>query len=111
MTAPFVPPPTRDRLIWAAVDFDGTLAEATWPDPTPGPPIKWNVSKLNKLREAGYKIVIHTARASEAYEVIEAWLNHYGIPFDRIVTGKVLAAIYIDDRGRHADEESWVPNE
>lgn len=101
--------PQRDRLIWAAVDLDGTLAESVWPDPGIGDPIKVNVVKVRELVRAGYKIVVHTARGWEDYELIESWLNHHDIPFSRIVCGKVLAAVYIDDRGRHADDSDWRP--
>ena len=108
----FVPPPPRSELLWDAVDFDGTLAHGTWsidnPNAAPGEPIWANVTKLLELVLAGRKIVIHTARPSSDYELIESWLNHYKIPFDRIVTGKLLAARYIDDRAVQADDESWL---
>lgn len=108
----FVPPPPRGELLWDAVDFDGTLAYGTWsienPTAVPGLPIQENVAKLRALEDAGRKIIIHTARPSSDYELIEAWLIHYGIPFDRIVTGKLLAARYIDDRAVPADAESWL---
>lgn len=115
MTSPleqFQPPPPRDELLWDAVDFDGTLATGTWsienPTAVPGPPILDNVRKLDQLRAAGRKIIIHTARPSSDYELIESWLMFWGIPFDRIVTGKLLAARYIDDRAVPADAESWL---
>src|SRR5688572_24716606 len=99
---PFVPPPPRGELLWDAVDFDGTLAYGTWsidnPNAVPGKPILNNLLKLWELVRAGRKIIIHTARPSSDYELIESWLTHYGVPFDRIVTGKLLAARYIDDR-------------
>lgn len=105
-------PPQRSNLIWAAIDFDGTLAESVWTpeDPTPaiGDPIWPNIAKVLALVEAGYKIVIHTARASTDYEAIEMWLNYYHVPFSRIITGKILAAIYVDDRSVHADHPDWL---
>ncbi len=101
----------RTNLIWAAVDFDGTLAEHVWPDPGIGEPIQDNIDKLVELVQNGYKIIIHTSRGWEGYELIEAWLNHYSIPFDRIVCGKLLAKVYIDDRAIPADAESWMPME
>jgi hypothetical protein len=108
----FVPPAPRGELLWDAVDFDGTLSTGTWsidnPTATPGEPIWGNVAKLLVLKVAGRKIIIHTARPSSDYELIEAWLNHYEIPFDQIVTGKLLAARYIDDRAVPADAETWI---
>jgi hypothetical protein len=109
---PFTPPPPRGELLWDAVDFDGTLARGTWsidnPNAVPGEPIWENAHKLLDLYDAGRKIVIHTARPSSDYELIESWMNHYQLPFHRIVTGKLLAARYIDDRAVPADAESWL---
>lgn len=108
----FIPPPPRGELLWDAVDFDGTLCYSTWtvgnPNAVPGPPIWSNVTKLHRLVEAGRKVIIHTARPSSDYELIESWLNYHKIPFDRIVTGKLLAARYIDDRAVLADAETWL---
>lgn len=109
----FQQPPPRSNLLWLAVDLDGTLAKPVWTPDNPtseiGDPIWSNISKLRLAVEAGYKIVIHTSRPWTDYEAIESWLNHWRIPFSRIVCGKILAALYIDDRGRHADAESWLP--
>jgi predicted mannosyl-3-phosphoglycerate phosphatase (HAD superfamily) len=103
----------RENLLWAIVDFDGTLAESTWtvdnPHAAPGQPILDNLDKLDELSDAGYKIIIHTSRGSADYELIESWLNEFQVPFKQILTGKPLGAIYIDDRGRHSDAESWLP--
>lgn len=105
------PPPVRTELIWAGVDFDNTLARSEPPDYMPGYPIEENVAKLNELRDAGYKIAIHTARGWEFYELVESYLNHYGIHFDRIICGKLLAALYCDDKAVPAQRESWLPVE
>lgn len=109
------PPAPRTDLIWAAVDLDGTIAEGVWTPESSGreigDPIWWNVWKTDALRDSGYKIVIHTSRGWEHYEAIESWLEHYGIVYDNIVCGKLLAAVYIDDRARHAEAASWLPNE
>jgi hypothetical protein len=109
----FVPPPPRSNLKWAAIDLDGTLAEPVWTPDNPtaeiGAPILANVGKLRQLVFWGYKIVIHTSRPWTDYEAIEGWLNHHEIPFHKIQPGKILAAIYVDDRARHADAESWLP--
>lgn len=100
--------PQRDRLIWYAVDLDGTLAEDVWPNPGVGAPIEANVAKLRQVVDAGFKVIVHTARSWEAYETIEAWLNHHEIPWHRIVCGKLLAVKYVDDRGVSADMDSWL---
>lgn len=108
----FQPPAPRSDLLWDAVDFDGTLAVSAWtpenPTAVPGLPIWPNVAKYMALRFAGRKTVIHTARPSSDYEMIESWLQYWAIPFDQIVTGKLLAARYIDDRAVPADAETWL---
>lgn len=110
----FIAPAARHDLIWAAVDFDGTLAETAWTPENPGSqvgePIWANIWKLYDLIDAGYKIVIHTARGWHDYETIESWLEHHEIPVDAIVCGKLLAKVYIDDRALHESAASWVPD-
>ena len=103
--------PARSDLLWLAVDLDGTLAQDVWSPTTYknpiGPPIPGNLVKLQAAVAQGYKIVIHTARPSSDYEAIETWLLEHGIPFRSIVTGKVLAYRYVDDRAINADAERW----
>jgi hypothetical protein len=109
----FVQPGPRSELLWLAVDLDGTLAEPLWTPGNPtteiGKPIHWNVRKLNFAVIHGYKVVIHTSRPWTDYEAIEAWLNHFEIPWHKIQCGKLLAKLYIDDRARHSEDDSWLP--
>lgn len=111
MTGFTVPP--RTDLKWLAVDLDGTLAQPLWTPGNPtseiGDPIEANVRKLVCAVRAGFKPLIHTSRPDTDYEAIEAWLDHWLIPYRRIRTGKPLAALYVDDRGRHESAESWIP--
>lgn len=114
MTRPsYQPPPPRSELLWVAVDLDGTLAQPIWTPDNPtteiGDPIQKNVDKLLELVAHGYKVIVHTSRPDTDYENIEGWLNHWSIPFKQIRTGKPLAVLYVDDRGRHADDPSWLP--
>lgn len=106
--------PQRNDLLWLAIDLDGTLAEPLWTPGNPthaiGDPIPLNVVKLREAVRRGYKPVIHTSRPWTDYEAIEAWLIHHDIPFKGIVCGKLLAALYVDDRARHADDASWLPS-
>ncbi len=109
------PPPVEPRadLLWIGVDLDGTLAEPVWTPENPtseiGDPIERNVKKLLELVEHGYKPVIHTSRPWTDFEAVEAWLDYYNIPYKYIQMGKPLYRLYIDDRGRHSEEESWLP--
>ena len=99
-----------------AVDLDGTILEMDWSrwamegmeyfgDPKPGA-----IEALTKLREAGYRIIIHTCRTNlelnfsftidELKEKIGKALDERGVPYDDIWTGvgKPIAPFYIDDR-------------
>lgn len=115
MSGGFVQPGPRSDLKWCAIDLDGTLAEPVWTPENPtseiGDPIWPNVYKARKLEQAGYKVAIHTSRPWTDYEAIEAWCRHYMVPCRRIVPGKILAAIYIDDRALHANADSWIPGQ
>lgn len=102
-----------NNLIRVGVDLDGTLAEPVWTPENPtdeiGAPIWRNVNKLVELHNAGYKIYIHTSRPDWQVELIEAWLEEHDIPYRDVRCGKPLFKLYIDDRARHADAESWLP--
>jgi len=106
----FVPPPIRDSLLWYAVDFDSTIATGTWsidnPHSIPGAPM--NIHKLQEVIDAGFKVAIHTSRGWADYELVECWLLHHSIPFDKIVCGKLLAHRYVDDRAINAEANSWL---
>jgi len=103
--------PDREDLIWVGVDLDSTIAEPVWPAKGIGEPIWENVYKLEELVEHGYKIIIYTARGWEDVELVESWLAHHQIPFNRVVCGKVLLRAMVDDKNIHPDEESWLPNQ
>lgn len=110
---PWAEPEQRTKLMWAAVDFDGTLAQSKWTPEQPtyeiGDPVPGAYRKAVELHREGYKIIVHTARPWSEYEKIESWLQYHGFPYRRIVCGKLLANIYIDDRGRNAASTSWLP--
>jgi hypothetical protein len=103
---------TLSDLKWLAVDLDGTLFRNNWspenPDAGVGEPIWANIRKAYEAYEAGYKIVIHTARAWADYQKIEKALTGIAFPFKAIVCGKILAAAYIDDRAIPADHPDWL---
>lgn len=101
--------PDRQRLNWLAVDLDGTLAESIWPAGGIGSPIWSNVAKVHHAHAEGWTIVIHTSRGWEAHETITGWLRKYGIPFQAVVCGKLLAAGYVDDRAILPSAELWTP--
>jgi ribonucleotide monophosphatase NagD (HAD superfamily) len=101
-------PPYRGVVV---VDLDGTICEHRFP--AFGAPIAGAREALQRLRQAGYRIIIHTVRTSSYYranglydtevnsqEAISAYLQHHRIPFDEIwMHDKPVAVAYIDDRG------------
>lgn len=107
----FVPPEQRSKLLWLAVDFDGTLAYSTWspenPHALPGDPIEENVTELKRCVNKGWKSAIHTSRGWADYEILEAWLDFHDVPWDKIICGKLLAHRYIDDRNAMLGTQ-WV---
>lgn len=107
----YVQLPPISQLQWALIDLDGTLAEPTWTPENPthhiGEPIKANVEKALALVERGWKIIIHTARPWADYANIEAWCEFHGIPARRIVCGKLLGGIMIDDRNVDIASPDW----
>jgi len=91
-------PINNNSLRWLGIDLDNTIAHTEPPhyelqDPMPGAR-----DALNELTKRGWKIIIHTSRPWDQYETIESWLDDQGIPFRRIVCGKLLAKYFVDDR-------------
>jgi hypothetical protein len=92
------------------VDLDGTICEHRYP--AFGEPIAGAPEALQRLKAAGFRIVIHTVRTAsywqtaEAYaseinsaEAVQAFLQRHQIPYDEIwLQDKPLAVAYIDDR-------------
>lgn len=101
-------PPHRGVIV---ADLDGTICEHRFP--AFGAPIAGAREALQRLRQAGYWIIIHTVRTSSYYqthglydpevnspEAISAYLQQHRIPFDEIwMHDKPVAVAYIDDRG------------
>ncbi len=101
---------SKDSAHTVLVDFDGTLAPFTWPSP-PGDPYPGVVEALNRLKGAGFQVIIFTARAWKgwAQEVspeffvsqlkeMQDWLLKWNIPYDMITNEKRPALWTLDDR-------------
>ncbi|MGE4158107.1 MAG: hypothetical protein AB7F75_03295 [Planctomycetota bacterium] len=85
------------------VDVDGLLAELVpGNDYSKSRPLKENVAKLQKLYDAGHKIVLFTARGSGSgrdwSEATRKQMKEWGIPHHDLRFGKPAADWYIDDR-------------
>lgn len=93
------------------VDLDGTICEHKYPEF--GAPIAGARESLQRLKDAGYWIIIHSVRTSSMYrdsedydpqvnspECVSEFLESHQIPFDEIwMHDKALGMAYIDDRG------------
>lgn len=90
-----------------AIDLDGTLAQGVWPDRHIGQPIQKNIYKLNMIPVENR--AIYTARPWSDYEAIKEWVEHHQLQIGRIVCGKFLAKVYIDDRAFNAERDIWTP--
>lgn len=89
-----------DKVI--AIDLDGTILQS-FENQIPHPQSK---QALETIKNAGYKIIIYTARFSAIPESeyqsllihINELLNKYEIPFDEISITKPICKYYIDDQ-------------
>ena len=61
-------------------------------------PLPGAVESLLDFKRLGHTIVIFTARSWNEYEMTEDWLNKYAVPFDRLICGKPIGDLVIDDR-------------
>lgn len=94
-------------------DLDGTLCTNTWGEYDSAEPLPWAITRLNALKRAGHRIVIHTARGGTTgvdwRKTTEAQLRDWGVQYDELVFGKPEADVYVDDRTHHVD--AWRSGE
>lgn len=92
-----------------AVDFDGTLCRAIWPDV--GTPNLKLISELIQRQRNGDKIILWTCREGIALENAIKWCKEYNLVFDAINDNlaeqvnlygnnsrKISCDVYIDDK-------------
>ncbi len=81
------------------VDLDGVLCtEEVFLERPLAEPIEGAREALQKLRAAGYIVVIYTARGWGEYRVAKHWLDQHGFEYDGLQMGKPVADLWIDDR-------------
>lgn len=96
-----------------AIDFDGVIHAYShgWQDGTIyDVPMPGAAEALQSFIDAGYRIVVHTSRASnpdKRGEVME-WLDAHDIPYHDVTNIKVAAILYIDDRALHFDNWNQI---
>ena len=104
------------RLI---MDLDDTICSTSKGDYENSMPNQLVVEKLNKYRNEGFEIVIHTSRNMRTYKGnvgkinihtlpnIINWLNKNDVPFDEIIIGKPwcgFEGFYVDDKSIRPSE-------
>ena len=111
--------PMSDSTIY--VDLDGTLCpiKKEGEDYATLPANPALVERLRQSQQAGYQIVIYTARNMRTFggdisrinavtaPVILDWLTRHKIPFDGLIFGKPWpgpAGFYVDDKAIRPDE-------
>jgi len=62
------------------------------------------IEKLNVMFTRGDTIYIYTARHWLLYSLTKRQLDEAGIKFTSLLMGKLVADVYIDDRGMRPDE-------
>ena len=91
----------------AVIDIDGVICEER---PTfersLAEPILRARKDIESLADAGYRIILHTARSWSEYAQTEQWLHDHGIYYDALVMGKPVADIVVDDRSVKSLEEA-----
>ena len=92
-------------------DIDGTICTLSDGDYNNAKPLKNRIKTVNKLFDAGEKIIFFTARgmgrynndaisAHKAfYEFTIKQLNSWGVKYHRLLLGKPAGDFYIDDKG------------
>lgn len=90
---------------FVAVDIDGTIASkikmGKYPDDYMlKTPLKGSQEMLRKIKRAGYRVMLFTARPSQDRTITEAWLvaNGFSGLYDLLVMDKPLYVALIDDR-------------
>lgn len=84
-----------------AMDFDGVIAfhKTEWPPEKIGPPLKPGIEVAKRIKAAGHKLVILTAKPKSVHKKIKKWMAEQGVQVDDVTNTKPPAEIYIDDRG------------
>lgn len=97
-------------------DLDDTISVHYNRDFENAVPIKETVEKIRKLKSDGCEIYIYSARGQNSCKgeleliekrnraQIERWLDKHDVPCDKLVFGKPLGDIYVDDKGISLDE-------
>lgn len=88
-------------------DLDGTILETRF-DNEKGYIVRYAkiemIDLIRKLKEAGNTIIIHTGRSWKWFEQTKQQLDDYGIEYDSIICGNVVADYYINDKALQPEQ-------
>jgi capsule biosynthesis phosphatase len=112
-----------DPLKKIVVDCDGVIADKNCGgDYSKAGPLRHGIDQVNKLYDAGYEIILYTARYGErkhgnlnlmyeaGYGEWVDWLEKHGVKYHHAYMGKPAGVLYIDDKAarvRGNDKEGW----
>ncbi len=98
------------------IDLDGTLcSQESTGTYYKAKPIKEMIDKVNTLYDAGYKIVIFTARGMDTCKgdvervlwnytkITKDWLEANGVKYHELMFGKPSATFHVDDKAMTLD--------
>ena len=97
-------------------DLDDTISVHRNRDFVNAKPIAQTITKIRVLYGEGHDIVIYSSRGQNSCKgdldlieernraQIEKWLSDNGVPYDRLVFGKPLGDVYVDDKGVSLEE-------
>ncbi len=104
-----------------AFDIDGTICNNTNGKYEEAKPYQDMIDLINELYDNGNYIIFHTARgmglfngvpnqaATKWYKLTQSQLDEWGVKYHELHLGKILADVYVDDRGfRIKDDGSSV---
>lgn len=79
------------------MDLDNTIIEGKYPELGSLLPGAKFISA--KAREQGWRIWVYTSRAWDHHDRICNHLKEQGFIFDKVICGKPIGLVYLDDRG------------
>ncbi|MGE5515486.1 MAG: hypothetical protein ACM31D_06650 [Bacteroidota bacterium] len=96
----------KSSLIYC-FDIDGTLCTNTEGDYENAQPFPDVVQEVNRLFEAGHRIILMTARGSTTgidwRPTTERQMREWGVKYHELHLGKPTADVYVDDKAINAD--------
>jgi capsule biosynthesis phosphatase len=108
-----------DPLKKLIVDCDGVIADKNHGgEYSKADPLRHGIEQVNKLYDAGYEIVLFTARYGErekgnihrqyerGYREWTDWLQKHGVKYHHAYMGKPAGVLYIDDKAARVNGDS-----